>query len=267
MKIIGICAAVAMWVGAPVWAHEFWISPTEYRVAEGAPLMANIRVGEDFKGGAYAYAPPNVRRFEIVMGDQVMPVTGRAGDRPALNMAVPDQGLAIVVHVTRDYTLTYKEAEKWANFVNHKDFRGALERHVARGLPEVGFKERYSRYGKSLMAVGDGAGMDREVGLETEIVALANPYTDDLGAGFPVQVFYQGAPRANEQVELFEKSAESEVTITQHRTDDQGRVTLPVKAGHQYLVDSVVLRELQPEGDSTAVWESLWASLTFEVPD
>ena len=116
--------------------------------------------------------------------------------------------------------------------------------------------------------MGSGAGADRAVGLAIEIVALANPYTDDLSAGLPVQVLLDGAPRAEAQVELFQTAPDGTVTITKHRTDGAGQVTLPMQPGMEYLVDSVVLRAL-PNDDPAAgpVWHSDWASLTFRTPD
>jgi hypothetical protein len=41
-------------------------------------------------------------------------------------------------------------------------------------------------------------------------------------------------------------------------------VNIPVKSGHEYLLDAVVLRAADP--DDGAVWETLWAALTFAVP-
>ena len=250
----------------PASAHEFWISPQTYIIGAQDQLVADIRVGEDFKGGASAFLPSRFRRFDIVMDGTVYAVDGRIGDRPALAIDAPTDGLATVVHVTTDSLLTYREAVKFANFVNHKDFAWAIAEHAARGLPEAGFRERYSRYGKSLIAVGEGAGADQEVGILTEIVALANPYTDDLSGGFPVKVLYEGEIRPDTQIELFEKAPDGTVNITLHRTDAAGLATLPVKAGHEYLVDSVVMRAVEPVIVNDPVWESLWASLTFMVP-
>jgi len=261
-----LCAALLALPALPVQAHEFWIDPVAPQIATDTPLVADIRVGEMFKGGAYSYLEPNFQRFEIVMGDIVTPVTGRAGDSPALNMAPPGKGLAIVVHVTRTYRLTYDSLEKFASFVAHKDADWVMQAHAERGLPDTGFAERYVRYAKSLIAVGDGAGADRDTGLEIEIVAGANPYTDDLSAGMPVQVLYQGALRADAQIELFARQKDGEVSVTLHRTDADGRAVLPVAPGSDYLVDSVVLRPLDPSADTDPVWESLWASLTFTVP-
>ncbi|CUH75267.1 DUF4198 domain-containing protein [Tropicibacter naphthalenivorans] len=259
-----IIAALVLAAG-PLAAHEFWIEPLAGQVAADSPLMADIRVGEDLEGARYAYIPRNFRRFEIAMGDQITPVEGRLGDKPALNMAVSGEGLATVIHVTRDYELTYTDWEKFENFTNHKDFAWAQQGHLDRGLSKDRVMERYIRYGKSLIAVGDGQGADRAFGLEVEIVAQANPYTDDLSAGFPVQVLYMGQPQADWQVELLGRAPDGTVKVTQYRTDADGRAVLPVEKGHFYLVDHVVLRELEGDENSPA-WESLWASLTFEVP-
>lgn len=261
--VLALGASIA---AAPLAAHEFWIDPTDFSVDEGTPLVADIRVGQDMKGSAYSYVPPNFRRFDIVMNGTVTPVEGRAGDRPALNMAAPESGLAVVVHVTKDYTLVYREWEKFVTFCTHKDFEWALAQHAERGLPQTDFRELYSRHAKSLIAVGDGAGADSETGLETEIVALANPYTDDLSGGFPVRVLYQGKPRTEAQVELFERAPDGTVEIRLFTTDEEGRALLDVKAGHAYLADHVVMRPLEATSETDPVWESLWASLTFEVP-
>lgn len=116
------------------------------------------------------------------------------------------------------------------------------------------------------MAVGDGGGQDHAFGLLTEIVALANPYTDDLSGGMPVQVLYDGAPRPDAQVEVFAKQGEA-VTISTVRTDAEGRALVPVSPGTRYMLDSVVLREVPAGAFDGAVWESLWANLTFAVPE
>jgi hypothetical protein len=48
------------------------------------------------------------------------------------------------------------------------------------------------------------------------------------------------------------------------RTDSSGRVVLELGAGRTWLVKTVHMVEA-PAG-SGADWESLWASLTFEIP-
>lgn len=248
-------------------AHELWIEPTAYQIAPGDEIFADIRVGEDMDGPAYSFLPRDFRRFDLIQQGNVAPVEGRPGDRPALQQTSDAGGLITVVYVTNDLSLTYTDFEKFGKFARHKDFEWALDDHVSRGLSTDRFREAYTRYAKSLIAVGDGAGADSEAGLVTEIVALTNPYTDDLSQGMQVKVLEDGAPRADAQVELFAKSEDGTVEITLHRTDAGGIATLPVQPGLSYLADAVVLRPVEPNDDNNgAVWHSLWASLTFAVP-
>jgi uncharacterized GH25 family protein len=249
-------------------AHEFWLSPEDYTLAPEDEMQVRLRVGTGMKGAVLSYLPQDITRFEVVQGDKQRTVEGRMGDNPALVMEAGAEGLAVVVHETTDSRLTYTDFAVFQRFIEHKDFATALADHAARGLPETGFKETYRRHAKSLIAVGSGAGSDRAMGLAIEIVALANPYTDDLTAGLPVLVLLDASPRGDAQVELFETAPDGTVTTTLHRTDAEGRVTLPVRPGMEYLVDSVVLRAL-PNDDPAAgpVWHSDWASLTFRTPD
>ncbi|WP_108257531.1 DUF4198 domain-containing protein [Mangrovicoccus ximenensis] len=259
-----VSLVLCMLLASRAFGHEFWISPGRYEIPAGDTLQVTTRIGEKFKAPSRPYLPGAVARYEALTAAGTVPVAGRMGDDP-LSLELP-AGLAVLVHETRPVVLTYKDADTWKRFFRHKDFPEAIERHAARGLPESGFRERYVRYAKALVAVGDGQGADLETGLRTEIVALENPY---LGARdtLPVEVLLDGAPRAGAQLELFERAPDGTVAVTLHRTDGAGRAVLPVKPGHVYLADAVALEEL-PNDDPGAgpVWLSLWASLSFAVP-
>lgn len=229
-------------------------------------IRADLRVGQNFSGSAYPYLPMAFTRFDLVQDADTAAVAGRLGDRPAVQVQAPGPGLMIIVHQTTDSSLLYDTPDMFRTFVEHKGFDGVLEAHAQRGLPEAGFRERYSRYAKSLIAVGNGQGADQEVGLLTEIIALANPYTDALPDGLPVQVMYEGAPRPDAQLEVFARDVQGAVSITLYRTDAQGRAQVAVAEGHEYLLDAVVMRPLAGGDDTAPVWESLWASLTFARP-
>ncbi len=248
-------------------SHEFWISPETYQLNSGENIVAAVRNGQKFSGGPFSFLPQRFTRFDLVQGENVVPVEGRIGDRPALNMAPPNDGLWVVVHQTKASKITWKEWEKFAGFVTHKKLGNALVEHFERGLPETGFSESYTRYAKALVAVGNSDGADNNVGMRTEFIALTNPYVDDLTQGFSVQVLFEGAPRVDAQIEIFAKDAAGEVTVSTVQTDADGRATLPVQPGVEYLLDAVILLPLAPGDDPRdPVWESLWAALTFKTP-
>jgi hypothetical protein len=258
---------LAVLLCGPATAHEFWIEPLDY--TPEVTVEARLVNGSSFDGMVISYFPDRFTRFTLDLAGEDVAVAGRMGDNPALVAPTLGDGLHIATYVSAGDVLTYESYAVFARFVEHKDFPGWVHhRHRDRGLPEDRFSEFYVRFCKSLIGVGSAAGADRVMGLTVELVALANPYTDDLSGGLPVQAFYLGQPRPDTQIELFDKAPDGTVVTTYHRTDDQGIAVLPVTPGHSYLVDNVVLREPSAAlaAERGVVWESLWASLTFAVP-
>lgn len=251
----------------PVSAHELWIQPLNWQPSSDGSLEADLVNGELFEGVKLAYLPSWFSRFEIVAGEVSAPVDGRLGDMPALGQPVLVDGLNVIVYQSVVSKATYEKLEEFLEFTKHKDLGDIEKQHRDRGLPDVGFSELFRRYSKALIGAGTGAGADNRVGLETEIVALDNPYAAPLST-VRVQVFYADAVRADAQVELFEKAADGSVIVTLHRTNASGVAFLPVRSGYEYMVDAVVLRVPSDAmaADFDAAWETLWANLTFFVP-
>jgi hypothetical protein len=264
-----ILALVIGLVATPAAAHEFWIEPLAYQVEADGRLEAHLVNGEEFAGARQPYLPQRHENFVLFAADEAARVQGRPGDTPAMNVPPLAEGLNIAAYQARNATVNYETWEKFQRFVDHKDFGDVLSLHQARGLAMENFGELYSRYSKTLFGVGNAEGSDRRVGLETEIVALTNPYTDDLSEGMQVQVFYRNDVRADAQIEIFEKDSSGNVMISLYRTDANGIGTFPVRPGYRYMVDAVVLREPSAEEAATSgtVWETLWANLTFAVPE
>jgi len=244
-------------------AHEFWIEPIDWQVQPGANLAANLRNGEGFKGAAQIWYNKNIARSELRMADTMIAYHGRTGDRPALVVNGVPSGLAILLHETTPDSLVYKTWEKFAKFVAHKDLGIDKAAHLARGFPEAGFTETYTRHVKALVGVGNADGADQAFGLTTEFVAETNPYAPGFETEMRVRLLYQDAPRVNAQIEIFERTPEGAVNIRLTRTDAEGRAAISVKPRHTYLLDSVVIRDATQEG---ATYETLWAALTFYVP-
>ena len=245
-------------------AHEFWIEPERYQVASGDTLIAQFKNGEGFKGINLGFFDRRSVRFDYTQNGDTVELAPRTGNIPVLEMPAPGDGLMVIAHETTASSITYKEWDKFQAFADHKDFPDMRARQLARDLPLTEFSETYTRHVKALVGVGSAGGSDGALGLETEFVALANPYTADMSDGFPVLLLYQGAPRTEAQVEVFARAPDGSITISTQRTDDLGEAVIAVQSGYEYLLDAVVLREAS--GDSDDVWETLWAALSFRVP-
>jgi len=268
MKKLLLIAAIASATPLVSVAHEFWIDPTQYQVEAGESIVADLRNGQNFEGVSLPFNENSFERFTVTVNGQTRDVTGRLGNRPGLNEDADFEGLHVYAYQSDIAHVNYKTYDKFQSFADHKSFKNMRDRHQSRDLPDENFQEAYTRFAKALIAVGHGDGEDGQTGLETELVALQNPFTDEIGKTINVQAFYQGKPRKDAQIELFAKSPDGQVEITLHRTDANGVATLPAVSGVEYLVDAVVLRE--PSDDLAAqrgaVWETLWASLTYKIP-
>jgi uncharacterized GH25 family protein len=95
-----------------------------------------------------------------------------------------------------------------------------------------------------------------------ELIPEKDPYTLAPGAELPVRLLYQGKPLAGALV----------VALGLHSTDGKlaarsgpdGRVRLRLPDAGFWLIKAVHMVPAPPE---TGVdWESLWASLTFDLP-
>jgi hypothetical protein len=250
--------------------HEFWIEPTQYQIDNGGTLEADFKNGQEFKGNSLSFFDRNSARFDITAGEQTFKLTPRLGDKPALKLPAPlKDTLAVVAHETTASRLTYSKWEKFLKFVKHKDFKDAVDVHNTAGWSQTKFRESYTRHAKALIAVGDGTGADLELGLKTEFVALTNPYGPKFNNLMKVSVLFEGAPRPDAQVEVFDRAPDDSVEITLYRTDADGHATIPVNSGHEYLFDAVVIRpsDTPSSEEGALVWQTHWAALTFAVPN
>ena len=262
-------------------AHEMWIEPIRFSVKPGEKIYANEKVGQNFKGNSYSYLASSFEQFDITEAGKTRPIQSRLGDKPSVHETVTTDGLVILSAISTPSELVYETREKFDFFIKSEKLDWVFDAHKKRGLPEKGFKEVYRRYPKSLVKVGNGNGDDQVLGLPFEWVVETNPYTTN--ANIKARLFWQGEPLANYYVSVFNKVYETkdpdskvfqltdpkikEMIKTELRTDEDGRVEIPRGNGGVFLINAVKM--IEPGEDAAektgAVWESLWASATYEI--
>lgn len=247
---------------APAGAHEYWIEPTSFRPNVGRKVPLRLVVGQDFRGESQIFLPQLFDRYTVVGPAGELPVTGTAGDDPAGHFTPVQPGLHVVVFHSNLATVNF---DNRAEFERYLDKEG-LER--VRSLPEYErlvnrkiIRERYSRNAKSLVNVGPATEADRVVGLPLELVAERNPAMAGQRGAFPVRLLLRGKALPGALVIAFQRT--SPVTRITARTDKDGRALLPLKNPGLWLVSAVHLAPAPRFAREE--WESLWASLTFEL--
>lgn len=257
-----ILSALFLLAAAPAGAHEYWIEPATFRPATGRKVPLRLYVGQDFRGESQIFLPELFDRYAVVGPGGEQAVTGTAGDDPAGGFTPAQPGLYVVVFHSNLSTVNF---DSRAEFERYLDKEG-LE-HV-RSLPDYErlvnrkiIRERYSRNAKSLITVGPAAETDRVVGLPLELIAERNPAAGIGRGGFPVRLLHKGKPLQGALVIAFQRT--TPVTRLTTRTGADGRALLPLRKPGLWLLSAVHLAPAPRLAREE--WESLWASLTFEL--
>lgn len=269
--LVGMLLSFCVLCATRAVAHEYWIDPIRAQLGVGDTLLADIRNGEDFVGSSFPYQPDGYRRFYITVDGKREPVASRLGDYPAIHQEDRIAGLHTVVLETQGRSLEYESLARFKRFLAYHGLSSVAALHKQRRLPIVDIHERYYRFAKALVQVGDTpddpqAGVAGPQGLLFELVALSNPYVSDE---LPLVLLFQGQRLVNAQIEVFYRSADDAVERSVYRTGADGVLNLPLNGTGEYLINAVQLIQprfatTQSASGSAPHWESLWASMTFE---
>ena len=245
-------------------AHDFWIEPSTFRPAPGQDFEVALRVGEHFRGEPVPRDDRRVRKFFLVSTLGEAPVPGLPGADPAGFAKAPAPGL-IVIGYRSDRTPVTVEPAKFEKYLVEEGLEAAIAERARRGDTEKPGREVFSRSVKSIVFAGArGADFDRRLGLDLEILLKSDParWKPDPKSAMRFQLFSDGKPLAGALVKAICKD-EPDRTLTA-RTGRDGHASLVLPRRGVWLVEAVRLTPAPPGID--ADWESVWTSVTFEIP-
>ncbi|HYN43251.1 MAG TPA: DUF4198 domain-containing protein [Thermoanaerobaculia bacterium] len=256
-------AVAALALPRPALAHDFWIEPSDFHPARGARVQVNLLVGENWKGQPVPRNPKRLVSLDAVSEAGREPIPGVDGGNPAGAFVTRAPGLVVVAY-RGSPALIELGAVKFEAYLREEGLeRVALER-ARRGESDSPGRESYARCAKALLDVGGAgsAGRDRATGLPLELVADASTFALAPGAPLGVTVLLDGAPLSGTLVVATKKGSAG--PAIRARSDAAGRVLLPIDAPGTWLVKTVHM--VRARAGSPSDWESLWASLTFDLP-
>lgn len=269
MAMLRRCSIVlsVLALALPLTAHDFWIEPATFRPARDARVALDLRVGEKFAGDEVPRRAGKIESFTSWNGGTSAPVAGIEDKAPAGIFRASAPGLTWIAYRSRTTPIEL-EAVKFEKYLHEEGLEHVIALRAQRGETERPGKELYSRCAKALLVV-QGApgekvphtGFDQVLGLALELVPVEDPAALHAGDTLTVRVLHAGKPLANALVGARAKAdAEHETRL---RTDAEGRVTFTLATSGPTLVRVVHMFAAQP--GSGADWESLWASLTFDL--
>jgi uncharacterized GH25 family protein len=248
-------------LAAPLSAHDFWIEPSSYRPAAGVTFTAGLRVGQDFLGDPVPRDSAAIERFVARQGTTETNVGGLEKQDPAGYVQLKTPGLAVIGYRSKTSYVQLASA-KFEDYLRQEGLEKIISWRLAHGESAKDGSEIFSRCAKSLVAIGGngtGTGFDRPLGFRLELLAERNPY---VGSGaMPFRLLYENKPLEGALVTAIRGEDGTRLTA---RSDRQGRVSFTFPAAGPWLVEAVQM--VPAPAGSKAEWESLWASITFELP-
>lgn len=255
-----MCAAAALLTATNACAHDFWIEPSTFHPAPGATLSVGLRVGQDFIGDPVPRLSASIATFSVRQNGKDEDVSGSDRINPAGFLRADGDATAIISYASTGayIELPPKEFENYLRLYRLDDI---IASRAERGERDKVGRERFYRYAKALLTgLEPSVTVTKPLGLKYEIVPDDDP-TSRLEP-FHGRVLYDGKPLANAPVValLYGQLA---VHLETH-SDVHGAITLQLPCAGVWLIKSVHI--VRAPFYASEDWDSLWASLTFEVP-
>lgn len=261
MRLSALCLLPFLSV-LPASAHDFWLEPSLFRPTPGAVVTLGLRVGQNVSGDPVPRSERLLERFVVVSkGAPETPVRGFEGRDPAGFFSVSYRGLYLAGYRSRPSPVELP-AEKFEKYLIDEGLEAIVAIRQKKGESGKSGKEIFSRCAKTLLMSGDepAGPFDKELGFTLELIPKVNPY-DLRGRPLALRLLFQKKPLAGALIVAM--NAEDPAVRLTARTDRKGEVSLTLTTPGMWLIKAVHMIPAAPA--SGAEWESLWASLTFEL--
>ena len=244
-----------------IGAHEFWLAPSTHRASEGDSIELNAMIGHGDQVKSLRRRSDHLSEFRVYDGQGHFNVGGKRNQFPTGRYRTQRSGLHVFRYLSQPLLNTLP-ADRFQKYLKDEGLDDALSIRRSKGGEKQAGRERYLRFAKSLVQVGDRNGSDRVLGLPLEIVAITNPFRLRTGSILVVRVLQEGLPIPGVMVKGFAlKGGQDPVLV---RTDGDGYARIPLAWDGRWMLNAVWIEPLEddvPDAD----WESYWASLTFEI--
>lgn len=248
-------------------AHDHWLAPDHARLAAPGDVAVKLLYGEHLAAeGEHAFEAKKLARLTLVAPKWARELRslGREGGKPLTRFTLGRPGGYLVVADRTTQYLTHDPA-KFDEYLEEEKLADVMADRMKRGEQKKQARERYTRYLKSLVVVGEGgeSAHGLVLGQRLEIVLESDPSKVRVGESLGVRVLFDGKPLAGASVSAYARDELSSAELD-GRTNAEGRVELKVARAGSWLVRLVTMRRC--EGCVDADWESFWASYAFTVP-
>lgn len=266
---IGLAAAGIFLVAGVLTAHDFWIVPNAFAIADGGTIEVRGQTSSNFPTSESAVAVSRVAEARVIGASSDERIADLSISAPSLMLRHRPSGagqriVAVALHPT-------SLRASGPGFKRYMELEGAAElaaRYDREGiLPKTdSITRRYAKFAKTFVEVGQRGPrvFSRVVGHVAEFVPLADPATLRAGDALALRLLYRGSPLANTHLHAGRSGdGGAEVDRLSLETDHDGIVRVPVANAGLWNVRT--LHIVPADRGSGADWESHFVTIVFAV--
>lgn len=254
-------------VATPARAHDYWLEFSPRAPRTGDELALSLWVGEDF--AAHEQKPMQRERTRVLRHlnaarDEDLREGARQGAAPIVKVPLREVGGHLLV-LERTPAHLKMRALKFNRYLKHEGLQRAFAERKRAGERLQRARERYTRYLKAFVQVGEAADgqSTRVLGQRIELVPTRDVAAVKPGERLGVEVRFEGVPLAGVLVEAFVRDAAGKPQGQQQVSDAHGRVEFTLGQRGAWLVRTVHMQRCI--GCDDADWESFWAAYSFAL--
>jgi len=246
-------------------AHEYWFEPETFFPKLNEKIAVHLYVGDGLTKDReerpfQSKKTPMFKLFSIKNAlDLNSSLTENA--MPIYNFSADEAGNYLLA-MERNWSYIKLESQKFEDYLREDGMEFIIAERAKLGESKKEGSERYSRYLKSLLQVGDKRSdvYRKSLGMKLEIMPLENPYSKKVGDKIKFQVFFDGKPLADRTIFADNRNSETQKT----KTDKDGKASFKLDRNGLWIVRLVTMQRCQTDCNE-AVWESFWGAITFGV--
>ena len=249
-----------------LFAHEFWIMPSIFKLKLGQSTPLNFYAGEDYLGEVWAKRKERTLSLTHYTRKKKKDLTALAVQNDSIDFSVKfdNEGTHLLTMQSKNSFIGL-EAAKFNEYLKDDGIDNIYALRQKNGEMNNPSRELYRRCAKTLIQVGDK--MDKtfheNTGMPLEIIPFQNPYALKAGEMLTVQILFEGKPLINKEISTWQKTIKDKTIHQKLRTDKDGKAVITLDKNGQWMVSLVHMIPVinNPEGN----YQSYWGSLTFEL--
>jgi len=245
----------------PLCAHDTWVAPDRFAVRRGDTIELHMTSGMAFPKLDTAIKPERVARALIRAGGRssmMMPLR-RGAHSLDFRIHSRSTGVATIAVDLKPNTIELSPKQV-AEYLDEIGADAELRRMWADAPEPKRWRETYTKHAKSFVLVETpDDSWKAPMELAFEFVPLTDPTSLRVGGTLPIRLIESGKPLANFPVGVVH-GTDGDATIL--KTDDEGRVDVPLPKSGRYMLRATHIR---PAQRTDADWISDFTTVTLNV--